>query len=167
MDKMWNDTGKRLWPLTFRGRFRAFCACVETYNFGFVSAELYPCLSTPCLACVYHHLEFASISWDQTQIVNVKNSPYPPDPPIVGDGCIGEFTFSSWIKSASKIPKRVELNLFPSGFPRRMSTLLLLGIRGWRTRTLTVWNHSLRCFHILPTIFSLHWLMLLLLHRKK
>jgi len=63
---------------------------MATHNFGFVSAELHPRLFTPCLTCVYHHLEFASIGRDQTQIVNVKNSPYPPDLPIMGDGSTGE-----------------------------------------------------------------------------
>jgi len=51
---------------------------------------------------------------------------------------LGNCTVSSWIKSATKIPKRVGLSLLPSGTPRRMSTLLLLGIHGWRTQTLTV-----------------------------
>jgi len=32
MDRMWNDAGQRLWPLTFRGRFRAFRACVVPYG---------------------------------------------------------------------------------------------------------------------------------------
>jgi len=40
--------------------------------------------------------------------------------------------------------------------PRRMLTLLVVGIREWRTRTLTTWNLSRRFFHIRPTIFSLH-----------
>jgi len=68
---------------------------------------------------------------------------------------LGNYTFSLWIKSPTKIPKRVGFNLFPSDTPRRMLTLLPWGISGCRTRTLTVWNHSLKCFHILPTIFSL------------
>ena len=47
---------------------RISCLCgfkiqvMETHNFGFVSAELHPRLFTLCLAYVYHHLEFASIS---------------------------------------------------------------------------------------------------------
>ena len=84
-----------------------------------------------------------------------KGFPLSTWPPNYG-WWLGNCTFSSWIKSATKIPKRVGLSLLPSGTPRRMSTLLLLGIHGWRTQTLTVWNGSLRCFHILPTIFSLH-----------
>jgi len=47
MDTMWNDTCQTLWQLNFRGCFRAFCARVETHNFGFVSAELHPRLFTP------------------------------------------------------------------------------------------------------------------------
>ena len=66
---------------------------METHNFVFVSAELYPRLYTQCLTCVYHHLEFVNISRDQTQIVNVENSPYPPDLPIIGDGSSWELQF--------------------------------------------------------------------------
>jgi len=86
---------------------------VKTHNFGFVSAELHACLFTPFLTCVYHHLVFASIYSDQTQIVNVKNSPYPPDPPILGDGCIGELHFQFVDQVSHKDPKRVGLNLLP------------------------------------------------------
>ena len=85
MERMWNGTGQRVRPLVFRGRFRASWACVvshdfKTHEFSFVSVELHPRLFSPCLTCVYHHLEFQSISRNRTQIVNA----YLPDPPIVG-----------------------------------------------------------------------------------
>ena len=121
MDRMRNDTGQRVRPLTSRGRFRVFRTCVlsrsfsrisdlcmETHNFGFVSAELHPRLFTPCLACVYHYLEFASISRDQTQIVNVENSPSddPPDHPIMCDGSSGELQFQLVNQVSHKNPKK-------------------------------------------------------------
>jgi len=77
-------------------------------------------------------------------------------PPLCVIVAVWNCTLSSCIRSATKIPKRVGLSMLPSGTPRRMWTLLLVGIRRWRTRTLTTWNLSLRCFHIRPTIFSLH-----------
>ena len=70
-----------MWPLIFRSRFRVV-AVEEIHDLGFVGVELHPHLFTPCLTCVYHHLEFASVSRDQTQIVSVENSTCPPDPPI-------------------------------------------------------------------------------------
>ena len=140
MERMWNGAGQRVWPSIFRGRFRAFRACVVSHDFSFVSIKLHPCLFTPCLTCIYHHLEFESISRDQTQIVNVENSPCPPDFPIVGDSSIGELhlEFVNQISHKKLQTEKVGLNLLPSGNPCRMSTLLLLGIRGCRTRTLTM-----------------------------
>ena len=56
--------------------------------------------------CVYHHLEFESISRNQTQIVNLENSPYPPDPPTVGYSSIGELHFEFVNQISHKNPKK-------------------------------------------------------------
>ena len=54
----------------------------------------------------YHHLQFESISRNQTQIVNVKNSPYLPDPPIMGDTSMGELHFQFVNQVSHKNPKK-------------------------------------------------------------
>jgi len=171
MESIWNGVGQRVRPSVFWtvcfswlfSRISSLCGFAhsifglvwKTHDFSFVSIELHPRLFAPCLIFVYHHLDFESISRNQTQIINVEKSPYQPETRIV-IVALGNCILSSWIKSATKIPTRVGLNLLLSGTPRRMSTLLLLGIRGWKTRTIPMWNRSLRCFHIRPTILSLH-----------
>jgi len=79
---------------------------MKTHGFSFVSVELHPRYLTSCLTCVYHHLEFESISRNQTQIVNAENFPYPPDPLIVGDSSIGELHFELVNQSSHKNPKK-------------------------------------------------------------
>jgi len=43
-----NEAGHRVWPLIFRGCFRAFQACMETPDSGFVGIELHPHLFPGC-----------------------------------------------------------------------------------------------------------------------
>ena len=65
MERMWNGAGQRRRPSVFRSRFRAFRARVvstqKTHDFSFVNVEWHPRLFTPCLTCVYYHLELESI----------------------------------------------------------------------------------------------------------
>jgi len=79
---------------------------MKTHDLSFVSIELHPSLFTPCLTFVYHHLEFESISRNQTQVINVEKFPYLPDPSIVGDNSIGKLHFEFVHQISHKNPKK-------------------------------------------------------------
>jgi len=81
-------------------------SALKIHDFSFVSIKLHPRLFAPCLTCVYHHLVFESISRNQTQIVNVQNSTYPPDSLIVGDSSIGVLHFEFVNHISHKNPKK-------------------------------------------------------------
>jgi len=78
-------------------------------------------------------------------------TPSPPDPPIMGDSSIGELHFDRESRHKNPIKSRAwpaplrhspgtvhRFNKKKQQTPRRMLTLLLLGIRGLRKRTLTM-----------------------------
>ena len=83
-------------------------------------------------------------------------STLPDSGPLWVIVALGNFTFSSCMRSATKIPNNVGLSRLPSGTPRRISTWLFDGMFGCRTRTFTTWNRFRRCFHIYPTILYLN-----------
>lgn len=79
----------------------------EIHHFGFVSIELHLCPFTPGLACVYYHLEFASISSIQTQIVHIDNSLNPTDPLVMrNSGISGKYRFQLVYKVRHQSPKK-------------------------------------------------------------
>jgi len=70
-------------------------------------------LFVPFLTCVYHHLQFASVSRDQTQIVYLEILSFHLISPLWLIVASENSIFSSLIRSATKIQQEFGLSMLP------------------------------------------------------
>jgi len=88
---------------------------------------------------------------------NIKNSFYPPDPPIMNDSSIGELHFQFVDQVSHQNPRKSrDWACYPQALHAGCRHCYSWGSVGRKTQTLITWNLSQRWFHIRPTIFSLH-----------